>query len=329
MTKTVRYGVETVRGTGVACTAILDISDADWEIIPATIRSDNLTGGVDPSPQVTAGVIIPRVKVKLGSINWDRWQRWLASSFDGSITGVGAGADKVWGTGAIKPPAVSTGGALVEALKSYTLEFGYANPAAAQPAHKATGCVVERIKVTWPRTGFVSAEIDFLSIGAITDLTAYSGTLSPDVMSASVPDYSMLKVYNDAAGGTIGTTQDTVAVSAELEWKSFMVADDNAKKLSIGQQAGWTAKYSRFWDAADVLGFSRTKAERKVRIAAIGPVLGSTTWELGFDLYATTDARPLATLNGFVSEDVTLLPMRDATAGTSIAARLTNSVAVL
>lgn len=328
-TKTVRYGVETVRGTGVACTNILDISDADWDVVPPTIRSANLTGGVDPSPVITAGVLVPRVRVKLGSINWDRWQRWLAAAFDGSITSAGAGADKAWGSGAIKPPAVSTGGALLDNLKSYTIEFGFANPAAAQPAHKLPGCVVERIKVTADKAGFVKGEIDFLSISAVTDITSYTGTLSPDTMSAAVPDYSMLKVYNDAAAGTIGTTQDTAAVAWELEWKSFLVVDDNAKKLAIGQQAGWTAKYTRFWDAADALGFARTKAERKVRLDVIGPVLGVSAWELGFDLYATTDSRPLSTLKGFVSEDVMLLPMRDATAATSIAARLVNSSASL
>ena len=80
ITKTVRYGVETTRGTSVPCTAILDISDAEWEIIPPTIRSDNLTGGVYPSNVVTAGVIIPRLKVKLGSINPDKWQKWWAQN---------------------------------------------------------------------------------------------------------------------------------------------------------------------------------------------------------------------------------------------------------
>lgn len=329
MTKTVRYGVESTRGTGVACTNILDISDADWDIVPPTVRSDNLTGGVDQSPQVTAGIVIPRVKVKLGSINWDKWQRWLAAALDGSITAAGAGADKTWGSNAIKPPAVSTGGALVDNLKSYTLEFGYANPAAAQPAHKVTGALVERIKVTAARSGFAMAEIDFVSISAVTDLTAYSGSLSPDTMSAAVPDFSMVKVYNDAAGGTIGTTQDTAGIAWELEWKSFLAADDNAKKLTIAQQAQWTAKYTRFWDAADALGFARTKAERKVRLDLVGPTLGSTTWVLGFDCYTTTDARPLGTLNGFVSEEVALLPLRDATAATSIAARLVNSVSTL
>ena len=45
LTKTVRYGVESVRGTGVTCTNILDIADAEWDLIPPLIRSDNLTGG--------------------------------------------------------------------------------------------------------------------------------------------------------------------------------------------------------------------------------------------------------------------------------------------
>ncbi|MFN8631194.1 MAG: hypothetical protein U0838_13025 [Chloroflexota bacterium] len=335
ITKTVRYGVESTRGTGVTCTNILDIAEADWDITPPTIRSDNLTGGVDPSPQVTAGIVVPRIRVKLGSINWDKWQRWLAAAFDGSITAAGAGADKTWGSNAIKPPAVSTGGALTDNLKSYTLEFGYANPSASQPAHKVTGALVERIKLTVPRVGFAQAEIDFVSISAVTDLTAYSGTLSPDAMSAAVPSNSDatgttgLKVYSDAAGGTIGSTQDAAAVSAEIEWKSFLVADDNAKKLTIGQQAQWTAKYSRFWDAADALGYSRTKAERKVRMDLVGPALGSGTWILGFDLYAAVDAVPKASLNGFASEDVALVPLRDATAATSIAARLVNSVNTL
>lgn len=329
ITKTLRYGIESTRGTGVTCTHILDQSDVTWEILPATIRSENLTGGVDPSPVVMAGVIIPRVKVKLGSINWDRWQRWMAAAFDGSIASAGAGADKTWGSNAIKPPAVSTGGALTEALKSFTLEFGYANPAASQPAHKVTGAVVERLKLSANASGFAQAEIDFVSIGAVTDLTAYSGTLSPDTMSAAVPDYSMVKVYNDAAGGTIGSTQDTAAISWEIEWKSFMSPDDNGKKLAIAQRAEWTAKYTRFFDDANQIGYARTKAERKVRLDLVGPSLGSGTWILGFDCYATTDVVGKTTLNGFVGEEIALLPMRDTTAATSIAGRLVNSTATI
>lgn len=327
LTKTVRYGIESVRGTGVACTAIMDIADADWDVVPPLWRSGNLTGGVFQSGVVGAGVLVPRLRVKLGSINWDKWQRFLACGVDGGITAAGAGADKVWGSGAIKPPQLSTGGAVVEALKSLTLEYGYANPAAAQPAHKMVGAVVERIKVDWNGTGPVTAEIDFVATATPTDITAYSGTLSADTMSAAVPDFSMLKVYVDDT--TIGTTQDTTVVSASLEWKSFMAVDENAKRLAIGKYSEWTASFRRFAEAADMLAASRTKAEKKVRIASIGPVLGSTTWELAADLYATVESRPLGELSGFLSEEVTLAPRRDATATTDIAFRLTNSVAVV
>jgi len=213
LTKTVRYGQEATRGTGVTCTGILDIADAEWDIVPPTIRSDNLTGGVFPSSVLAAGVLIPRVKVKLGSINPDKWQKWLAGALDGSIAAAGAGADKTWGSNAIKPPAVSTGAAIAEALKSYTLEFGFANPSAAMPAHKITGAIIERIKLVWNRVGFVNAELDFVSIGSVTDLTAYSGTLSPDAAPTWTPDHSNFKAYVDDT--TIGTTQDTTVVSAE------------------------------------------------------------------------------------------------------------------
>jgi len=327
ITRTVRYGIESTRGTAVACTSIMDISDAEWDVVPPVVRSENLTGGVDPSPVFASGVLIPRVRVKLGSVNWDRWQRLLACALDGSITAAGAGADKTWGSNAIKPPAVSTGGALTESLKSMTLEFGFANPSAAQPAHRLPGCVVERLKLTVPRTGLATAEADFVSISPVADITSYTGALSPDAMSAAVPDGTMLRVWNDPT--TIGTTQDTAAIAAEVEWTSFMAADDNARKLGIARRHEWTAKVTRFWDDAGGLAQARSTAQRKVRIDLVGPALGAGTWVLGFDLYAEAESRALTELSGFAGEELTLVPLRDATAGASIAARLVNSVSAL
>ena len=46
MTKTVRYGIESVRGTSVTATHILDIESAELEHNVPSVRSSNLTGGV-------------------------------------------------------------------------------------------------------------------------------------------------------------------------------------------------------------------------------------------------------------------------------------------
>lgn len=331
ITKTLRYGIESVRGTSVPCTGILDISDVDWDILPAQIRSDNLTGGVFPSNVLAAGVIISRVRAKLGSINPDKWQKWLASGVDGSIASAGAGADKTWGTNTIHPPALSTGGALTESLKSFTLEFGYANPSATQPAHKITGAIVERIKLIWPRIGFVQGEIDFVSISAVTDLTAYSGTLSPDAAPTWVPSMNdsanPFRCYIDAA--TIGTTQDTTIVGAELEWKSFMAPDENGKRLSIAKATELAVKLTRFHEAADMLAAVRTQGLQKIRIDSVGPTLGAGTWILGADVYGAASTRSLASLSGFVSEEIEITSKRDATAGTDVNFRLVNSVATI
>jgi hypothetical protein len=190
-----------------------------------------------------------------------------------------------------------------------------------------TGAIVDRIKIAWNRTGFVTAEVDYVSIFPVTDLTAYSGTLTADTVSASVPDHSMLKVYIDDT--TIGTTQDTAVLDAEVEWRSFMAADENAKRLGIARRSEWTAKLTRFHEAADLLAASRTKGLKRIRVGSIGPALGTTTWELGADLYGLVDSRSIPTVGGFVGEEVSILPKYNATAGTDIAFRLTNSVAVL
>lgn len=324
LTKTVRYGIEATRGTGVTCTNIWDVSDVEWDIIPPKIRSGNLTGGVYASNVVTAGVLIPRVRLKFASLNFDRIQRLLACAVDGSITSTGAGANKSWGT--VKPPAVSTGGALTEALKSLTLEFGYANPSAANPAHKTTGNVIDRLKFVFGPNGFVSGEADFVSIGAVTDLTAYSGTLSPDTVTA-VPDFSGYLFYVDDT--TIGTTADTTIIGGEVEWKGFVSPADNGKRLSISRQAEWTAKLTRFWEAADMLANSRTGAEKKVRMLVNGAVLGSGTYSFGVDLYGYADAVDRGEISGFRSEEISLVPKRDVTLGSDISFSLVNSMAAL
>ncbi len=327
ITKTLRMGIESTRGTGVTCTHIIDIADVEWEIIPPKVRSDNLTGGVFASNMVTAGVLIPRVKAKLASLNWDRIQRWLAAAVDGTITSAGAGADKTWGSGAIKPPALSTGAALTEALKSFTLEFGFANPSAANPAHKITGAIIDRLKFTFAPRGFLSAEIDFVSIGAVTDITAYSGTLSPDVPTVAAPDYSGYAFYVDDT--TIGTTLDSTIVGGEIEWKSFMAPDENGKRLSIAQQAEWSGKLTRFWEASDMLANSRTGAEKKIRMKANGPSLGGSAYAFNVDLYGYADGRELGAISGFKSEEIALVPKRDNSAGTDISFGLVNAQATV
>jgi hypothetical protein len=324
LTKTVRYGIEATRGTGGTCTNIWDVSDVEWDIIPPKIRSGNLTGGVYASNVVTAGVLIPRVRLKFASLNFDRIQRLLACAVDGSITSTGAGANKSWGT--VKPPAVSTGAALTEALKSLTLEFGYANPSAANPAHKVTGAICDRLKFTFAPNGFVSGEADFVSIGTVTDLTAYSGTLTGDTVAAS-PDFSGFLFYVDDT--TIGTTADGTIIGGEVEWKGHVAPDDNAKRLGISRVTEWTGSLTRFWEAADMIANARTGAEKKVRMLVNGPVLGSGTYSFGVDLYGYADAVDRGEINGFRSEEVKLVPKRDVTLGSDISFSLVNSMAAL
>lgn len=327
LTKTVRYGIESVRGTGVTCTDILDVADADWDIIPPKIRSGNLTGGVFASSSVTPGVLVPRVRVKLASVNWDKLQRYIAGSINGAITASGAGANKTW-TDA-KPPALSTGAALTEALKSFTLEFGYANPTAANPAHKITGALIDRIKLTWPRSGFVSAELDFVSISAVTDLTAYSGTLSPNTVAASPATGTAGSFLVYADDTTLGTTQDTTVVSAEWEWRSFMAPDENGLRLGIARAADWSLTIDRFWDAADMLANARTGAEKKFRVKSVGPALAAATYALTVDCYGWADERTPSALSGFVGETVKIVPKLDATAASDVAVGIVNAVATL
>lgn len=318
--KTVRLGIETTRGTGVACTRIIDFESAELEHNVPALRSPNLTGGVFASSKIIPGVEINRIKLKLGSVNWDRLHMWLLMAMDGTVTGTGATADKTWGP--FKPPALSTGGAVAESLKSATVEFGYANPATATPAHKLTGCLVERLKLVWEPRNFVSAEVDLITLGTVTDITSFSGTLSPDTVTAQ-PDFSGFAAYVDDT--TIGTTADTAIVGGELEWTSFMAVDENRKRLAIARQAQLNAKLTRFWEAADMISAYRTKATKKVRLQTTGPVLGSGTYKLTADLYGTVETRSLGSIAGFVSEELDLAPQRDSTVGSDVAITVINA----
>lgn len=322
----VRYAIETVRGTGVTATHILDIESAELEHNVPVVRSANLTGGVFPSPTIIPGVEMNRIKVKLGHWNWDVIQKFLASAFDGTITSAGAGADKTWATGAIKPPALSTGGALTEALKSFTFECGWANPAAATPAFKLAGCVVERIKLNFAPRGFVTGEIDFITLGTVTDLTAFSGVLTP-VAPTAIPDFSGYAFYVDTA--TIGSTADTAIIGAEWEWNSFMVVDENRKRLAIGKQADWSLKLTRFWEASNAISAYRAKTLQKVRAKVTGPSLGASNYQLWVDAYGVIESRSLGSISGFVSEELNLTPKYDATAATDVSIGLVNAQAAL
>lgn len=323
----VRLGIETVRGTSVTATHIVDFETATLEHDVPSVRSSNLTGGVYQSPIVIPGVEMNRIKLVMGSIDWNFLQKWLAMAVDGTITSAGAGADKTWGTaGIIKPPALSTGAAVTEALKSATVEIGYANPAAATPAHKLTGCVVDRLKISWLPREFAKLEVDLISKEALTDLTAFSGVLTPTTVLAS-PDFSDFSCTIDDA--TIGTTADTAVIGGELEWTSFMSVDENRKRIAIGKQSDWSLRLTRFWEAADMIAAYRTKAKKKIRVKSTGPALGAGNYLLSADCYGYIDTRPLGDISGFKSEEIEVRPMYDATATTDISFGLVNAQAAL
>lgn len=320
--RTLRVGVESSRGTAPtpAVDRIVDFQTAVWEQAVPLVRTGNTTGSVFQTSNVIPGLEKDTLKVTQGSVNWDRLHTLFLTSMDGSVTATGTSNGKTWGP--FKPPAVSTGAAITDNLKSLTAEFGWANPASATPAHQLTGLVCNRWKLGFTPQGFVTAETDYVTIKTLTDITSFTGTLSPDTIVSS-PSFSMHKYYVDES--TIGTTEDTAVYQADLEWMGQMDIDENRKRLGIIRQTDWTLNLVRFYEASNLLAAYRAKTVEKIRIQSTGPAIGSGTYLLTVDLYGRLESRTVENLNGFVTENLTFKPSRDSSAATDISVTVVNA----
>jgi hypothetical protein len=308
-----RAGLETTRGTNVAPTRGIPftsgahIEDIDL-IYPEELRN-NLFGhyAADVGTEVNAlefeGIF---------DFNYAHW--WSNVHIAALATPTGAGADRTW---TFLPSGTA------DNLKSATMQIGHTDGiGATQPALELGYLLGDQLTLRWEKAP------------GQTGLTFRSRLITPEA-AQQISAFTGVGTYTAQTGGyakaigtaltidttTIGTTADVNVLS--LEW-TLNAGFTNLYTLNNSAAAqdtfrtglwGWTATVRRYvrndteWDAR------RAGTTRKIRLTTLGPVLGSSNYSIALDLYGKYSGRTTSHVDGLQVEELTLVPVYDATLG--------------
>ena len=202
----VRSAIETVRGTGVNPTRILEQTDFQHSPDVATIRPMERRGSYFAYYRTAAG----REKhgfTMAGNLSYNQLAILANLYFKGNLTGTGGAADKTYPF----VPASAT-----DDLKTATFEFGYDTAlSGTQPGFRLVYAVGDELTLTFDKGSAegVKYAAALHSPKAISQITAFTGTPSSLVSTAMTP--IQVAVTIDAA--TIGTTADNYVETAEFK----------------------------------------------------------------------------------------------------------------
>lgn len=306
-----RAALETTRGTGVNPVRILEQTDFSHDPDVATVRPLERRGSFFAYYRATSG----REQHSLnfgGNLSYNQ-AAWLGNLFIKGVTsGTGAGADKTYAF----IPASAT-----DDLKSATLEFGYDTAlSATQPGFRMVYAVGDELTINFDKASpeGVTFSANMHSPKQITQLSSFGG--SPTALTTTAISPVQVQVYLDAA--TIGSTADNYVTNAEWvltnEWTDLdplnlsTAAQDTFR---VGARA-FTLTMTRYKINDTELDIYNSKAVRKVRIKATGPVLGGSFYSLTLDCYGVYTGYDNVSVDGLAMETLTLEPVYDATATT-------------
>lgn len=306
-----RAALETTRGTGLNPTRILEQTDFSHEPDVATIRPSERRGSYFAFYRAAAG----REKHKInfsGNLTYQQ-AAWLGNVYVKAIaSGTGAGADKTYAF----IPASAT-----DDLKAATLEWAYDTTLSASvPGWRLPFSVGDELTITFDKGSADGVTFDAAmhSPKAISQISAFGGTPTALTTNAIIP--TTVVVTSDAT--TIGTTVDNYWTTAEFKLMNAWTDLDTLNNTTAAQDTfrvgarTWTLGVTRYYINDTELDLYNSKAVRKVRIKATGPVLGGSFHSLAIDCYGVWTSLGYESVDGLKMEKLVLEPVYDATAAT-------------
>lgn len=316
----VQMGVQTSRdGTAVPATHVVDFTTAELKINRHTQRTHR-SGSLATAHRVDPTIADYELTIKTVG-TYDRIACMLPMFIAPQITAsstVSAGSAYGW---AFTPSDTS------DNLKAATFQVGGVD--------------------TWP-TEFIlagcvgkSLEID-IKADALWDCTwtfvpqtlasgTKTGSLTAPATLVDIVGYTT-KVYIDTT--TIHTTQITGRVlTAKI--KIDLGTTGRYYLGASGGQAGnvlqtghrnVTLDMTQEWQATTEYTAWNNGTERKISIDAVGPALGTATYEARFDFYGLWESWQLGNDGGAITEQISAAAIYDTTATTDVSASITNSI---
>lgn len=320
----VQIGMEATRGVAVPATAILDMDPGGATLVrtPSIIRIRN-AGSLATSHRSYPGKDVIQVDIA-GTWTYNWAPNWFNLFLGPLASGAGATADKTWafGAGVVSDSA--------DNLRSATLEVGGRD---AWPSeYQIAGCVGLKLDLAIKHDAPWTFKASLLGTAVVPQ--AKTAALS---QATSIVDVlgTTTKVYIDSTSA-FGTTQKVgVVIGADIS-------------IDIGAQARYTIDGSRNPTRVGVVGPRKVSAKitaeyasqseyaaahggtaQRVRVAATGPVLGSSAYACAVDIPGTYDTFVIGKDGNVITEEMTLTAQYDATPAADIAASVVNASAVL
>lgn len=306
-----RAALESTRGTNLTPTRICYAEEASHEQEVATIRPAELRNSYFGHFQASAGPERNRLNFS-GRVSYDDIIWWANLFCKGVASGTGGGADKTWD---FTPTAAS------DDVKTATIQLAYADTIATAPGIELGYCMGDTFTLHFEKNddGAATFEASLISPEAATQITAFTGSLSD--RTVTLASCNGTRLFSDP-GGTIGTTADDTFVS--LDWTlnlgpvPFYTLNNSTAATNAYRpnHRTWTATLVRqftndtYWD--DYVD----KTVQKIRCRTLGPSLGGSNYKIDLDLYGVFTNRTYSDVDGVITEELTLEPVYDTTAGT-------------
>jgi len=299
--------LETTRGSAGTPTRILYFEEGTHNQEISTILPRELRNSYFPNFRAYAGVERNGFEFS-GDWTYNQAIWWLNLHLKAVAAGTGAGADKSW----TFVPTAST-----DDIKSALIEYGYADGiGATQPAWSVPYVLGDELTVTWVKNDTVKFNSRLMSAKGATQISAFTGALS-DVVTISALG-TATQIWVDPT--TIGTTLDPQVIDASFTMNNgFVYLDtlDNtgvAKDLKRPQPRQFSLDLTRYYANDNELDIFISKAERKIRIRTVGPVLGGSFYSITLDVYGVLDTYEKAEVDGLGVARLTYVPLYNATA---------------
>ena len=320
----VQMGIESVRGTGVPATTILDMDAGGAALVrtPSIIRIRN-SGSLATSHRSYPGNDVIQVDVA-GTWTYNWAPNWFNLFLGPLATGTGASADKTWTFGS----AVVSDSA--DNLTSATLEVGGRDTWPSE--YQVKGCVGLKLELSIKAGAAWTYKASLL--GQAVTPQAKTGSLTT---AAGIVDVlgTTTKVYIDSASA-FGTTQKVGTVlSADIT-------------IDLGAQARYTLDAARTPTRVGIVGPRKVAAKviaeyaaqteytaahagtaQRLRIAATGPTLGSSAYACTVDIPGTYETFTIGKDGDVVTEELHLTAQYDSTPAADINASVVNASASL
>jgi hypothetical protein len=312
-----RAALETVRGTSLTPTRIIYFEQATETQDVATIRPQEHRASYSPVYSASAGPEHSRLNFQ-GRLTYDDAPWWLNLFMAPKLTPTGAG------------PYVYTflPNPTADDVKTATIELAYADTIGTAPGFRYNGCFGSKLNLKFAKNadGAVTYNADLFVQKPATAITAFTGSLS-DRTGLTPMSANNTTVYIDTS--TIGTTADPLVT--EVDWSvdlgpvPFYTLDGTVAANAIYRPnyRTWSAKITRQYNSATATTAYKAQTTEKIRVKATTGA--SAIFQL--DLYGTYTERRTGSVDGIITEELTLEPIWDATSTSDHNAVVTNSVA--